>query len=49
MEEIYEKYKGDNESLHIECDYILIQFLKELGFTKITELYEKLEEDFWYC
>lgn len=49
MQEIYEKYKRDNETLHIECDYILVQFLNELGYTKITELYDEIGEDFWYA
>lgn len=49
LKKVYEKYLNDNEMLHIECDYILIQFLNELGYTKIIEEYEKIEDNFWYA
>lgn len=49
MQEVFEKYKNDNEALHGMCDIILTKFLNELGYKKIVELYDKISENFWYA
>ena len=49
MQEVFEKYKDDNEELHAECDYILVKFLRKLGYKKIADLYGKIADGFWYA
>jgi hypothetical protein len=43
------EYCHDNESLHVYCDAVLLDFIKELGYKKIAEKYEEAEEYFWYA
>lgn len=49
MQKIYEKYKIDNEALHIHLDGLLLYILKENGYNKVVELYKKMEKTFWYA
>ena len=51
MKKMYEKDKYDVEMIHSMFDYYLIELLKEIGYTKIVDLYEKVENEigFWYA
>ena len=37
----------DVEGAHIEADEVLCDLLKQVGFTKVVEVYNKLEK--WYA
>jgi hypothetical protein len=47
LKEIINKYDFDEEVRHIEADNLLIELLKELGFEKITNIYEKIDK--WFA
>ena len=51
MKKTYEEDKYDNEKIHGNFDYYLIELLKEIGYTKIADLYEKVDDEtgFWYA
>lgn len=51
MKKMYEEDKYDVEKIHSMFDYYLIELLKELGYTKIADLYEKVDHEigFWYA
>jgi hypothetical protein len=38
--------EGDTETVHVELDDLLCEILKEHGYTKLVEFYQKL--DLWY-
>lgn len=48
IKEGHERYY-DNEVIHSQFDALLLELLKELGYQKIVELYEKEEMNFWYA
>ena len=39
----------DNENRHLEADYVLLDFIKELGYTKVAEKWEEISDGFWYA
>lgn len=51
LQELYQKYKNDNEELHILCDECLLDFLEDKGFHKIVKQYREIKEKnmFWYA
>ena len=44
-----EEWCDDNENLHVVCDEILKEFIKELGYKKIIKKYEEAQHYFWYA
>lgn len=38
----------DNESYHGHMDYIIVEFLKSLGYTEMADKYDEASEHFWY-
>jgi hypothetical protein len=40
------RIEGDNESVHPKLDDLLCEILKEHGYTKLVDFYQKL--DLWY-
>lgn len=54
IEELNKKHRVkqgqvDNESYHGEWDDLIVEFLKEIGYKKIANRYEKAMEYFWYA
>lgn len=51
LQKLYQKYKNDNEELHILCDESLLNFLEDKGFHKIVKQYREIKEKniFWYA
>lgn len=51
LNDIKENHKKgyDNEVIHGQFDEVLIELLNELGYKKITEIYEEESENFWYA
>lgn len=43
-----DKYCSDNDNYHHEWDSLIIKILKENGYVKISKMYEKAREWFWY-
>ena len=39
---------NDEEEYHKIMDNLLVELIKELGYEKVAELYEKASEWFWY-
>lgn len=39
----------DNEAYHADFDDLIIELIKELGYEKIAEGYDKASEYFWYA
>ena len=39
----------DNEKMHAHADDILIDFIRELGYKEIADLYDTMAEHFWYA
>ena len=50
IKEIKKQHKKyyDNEVIHSQFDELVLELLKELGYKKIVELYEKESVNFWY-
>lgn len=48
-DKIKESISGDNERDHPVCDDILLELLKELGFNKTVDEYNKVSANFWYA
>ena len=44
-----EDFIGDEEAYHGTFDGLLCDLLKELGYEKIVEEYDKASEWFWYA
>lgn len=40
---------NDNESMHIDADKLIIEFLEQLGYTETVEQYKEMEKHFWYA
>lgn len=40
--------KDDEWAVHEELDAFLVEALKEVGCLKVVELYESMQEKFWY-
>ena len=42
---------GDSEAAHCDADMILIELLKEIGYTEVAEEWERLQNTlpFWYA
>jgi hypothetical protein len=38
-----------NEEIHENADALLVEFVRELGYTKLADYYDKLSEKFWYA
>ena len=51
MRKAYEKYKNDNEYLHIYYDDCLLDFLEKSGFEEIVKQFKKVRKEnvFWYA
>lgn len=51
MRKAYEKYKNDNEYLHIYYDDCLLDFLEKNGFGEIVKQFKKVRKEnvFWYA
>lgn len=47
-DEVGDKYCKDNDIYHYEWDSLIIKILKENGYVKISKMYEKAREWFWY-
>jgi hypothetical protein len=47
MKSTAEEADNDRESAHIEADDILCAFIRELGYTKLAEIYESFGK--WYA
>ena len=43
-----DEYCMDNDIYHEEWDDLIIKILKENGYNKISKMYEKAREWFWY-
>ena len=46
MKMIQETHKGDVEHAHVTADKYLCNLLKELGYDRVVDEYEKIEK--WY-
>ena len=46
---IIDKYDDDSELLHIKFDDLLLNFIDELGYHQIVELYLLEKNNFWYA
>lgn len=47
MQEYVQLSKGDTEGVHGDADDLLCEILKQLGWNKVVEEYEKVEK--WYA
>lgn len=45
-------YRGreinDNETMHIDADNAVLEFLEDNGYTESAEQYKEMEKNFWY-
>ena len=50
IEELNKKYEYmDEECYHADFDELIKKFIKDLGYEKIANEYEKAEANFWYA
>lgn len=60
MDELAEKYKAkmakaievygdDCEQLHLACDAILCEMLREAGYGAVVDMRDKVSKNFWYA
>lgn len=40
---------NDKEVAHIKADDLLVDFIRELGYTKLADRFEKASNGFWYA
>jgi len=49
LDAIEESRGGDPEAEHSECDKLMLQVLRSLGYTLLAERIEKLQEGWWWA
>lgn len=58
LKDIFEKNMGvmnfrgreinDNETMHLDADDAILEFLEDNGYIESAEQYKKMKEHFWY-